>query len=285
MNSFYKRRARKIRRSKSFWVRHNLRKPDHKDFIFGIISVVIISFCIGMDVQALAHEEIVERAVTKELVAQAVYCDNIINEKEAIIQEKEDLYEQAFGIEDVDLHNMKKSEIKGRIENLKIFMDSFESFNMTESPLYEELDNQLQECYTVLEEGSYLYPYTEEDYNILAYAIQREAGSSYTLDEHRDMVGMVIINRRNQGGINKDLTNPTIADIINQVGQYPYKSWDFNADVIQPYCYESAIRCLEGEIDCPSNVIWQATFKQGDGVYKSYNYSESGSTTYICYSN
>ena len=270
---------------KTFWDKLYIRKPDKKDYTFYIVSIVLLSFMIGTVVGEQGNEEFVQKRINDELQLQAVYYDSIIEEKEALIDEKEDLYNSATQIQDVDLHSMKRSEILGRIEQLKIFMENFVSFEMTDNPIYKELDNQLQKCYTVLEEGSYLYPYTEEDYNLLAYAIQREAGSSYMLDEHRDMVGMVIINRRNQGGINKDLTNPTIADIINQVGQYPYKSWDFNANAIQPYCYESARRCLEGEVSCPSNVIWQATFEQGDGVYKSYTYSESGNTTYICYSN
>ena len=270
---------------KTFWDKLHIRKPDKKDYTFYIVSIVLLSFMIGTVIGEQGNKEFVQKRINDELQLQAVYYDSIIEEKEAIISEKEDLYNSATQIQDVDLHSMKRSEILGRIEQLKIFMENFVSFEMTDNPIYKELDNQLQKCYTVLEEGSYLYPYTEEDYNLLAYAIQREAGSSYMLDEHRDMVGMVIINRRNQGGINKDLTNPTIADIINQVGQYPYKSWDFNANAIQPYCYESARRCLEGEVSCPSNVIWQATFEQGDGVYKSYTYSESGNTTYICYSN
>lgn len=267
------------KRVTNFWDKHHLRKPDKKDAIYFIVAFATLGFSFGVSLGASAENAQAQTRLTMELSAQAVYYDGLL-------QEKQDLYDSVVGadIEDVDFSTMTRSQLLERIESLKIFIDSFESFEMTDMPMYEVLNTHLEECYVVLKNGEYKNPYTEEDYSLLAYAIWKEAGSSWLSDEHRDLVGMVIINRRNQGGINKTLTNPTIADIINETGQYPYKSWDYDPEVIPTYCWVSAKKCLEGEVYCPENVIWQATFKQGDGVYKTFYSEKSGTTTYFCYS-
>ena len=36
-------------------------------------------------------------------------------------------------------------------------------------------------------------------------------------------------------------------------------------------CYEIARRILEGERVCPENVLFQAEFIQGSGIYKEYD--------------
>lgn len=273
--------------SDDFWIKHKLRKPDKKDLCYFLAVFMFFGYSLGTNIKQGDIEEESRKVLSQGLRTQAAYYNGIIEEKDAEIEEKEDLYNSAIGanISSVDFSIMKRSEILNRIEQLEIFIDNFKTFEMTDMPLYASLENHLNECYQVLADGTYLNPYTWEDYNLLAYAIHREAGSSWLLDEHRDLVGMVVINRRNQGGINGDLTNPTIADILNEEGQYPYKSWNYSADVIENYCWESARRCLEGEVECPSNVIWQATFPQGDGVYKTFYSEKSGTTTYFCYSN
>ena len=45
--------------------------------------------------------------------------------------------------------------------------------------------------------------------------------------------------------------------------------------------YKNAQRLLNGERFCPENVVFQANFKQGSGVYKAI--STSYSTTYFSY--
>lgn len=174
-------------------------------------------------------------------------------------------------------------------------------FDMTKTELIkykEELENKTEEekqqsCFDInqeiqniehaLENGEYLYPYTYYDLQLLSYGIYREAGSWWLEDRHRDLVGLVYLNRKNQNGINKDLINPTFEDIMNEDGQYPYKSWHLNTNEIPEYCFESAIRVLEHKVTCPTNVIWQATFKQGKGVYDKFKDSYTGIVTYFCY--
>ena len=127
--------------------------------------------------------------------------------------------------------------------------------------------------------------------------IQIEAGSSIIVDEEQCLVGSVIINRRNQGGINKNLENPTIKDIINEAGQYAICRYskdlgrntfyvDVNSvdlSIVSDRCKENARKVLEGEFTCPENVVFQALFTQGK-VYKSfYHEAPFNNTTYFCY--
>ena len=148
-----------------------------------------------------------------------------------------------------------------------------------------------------LEEKSYLFPYSEEDLLLLAYMIEIEAGASIVTDEEQCLVASVIINRRNQGGINKNLTNPTIKDIINEKGQYAICRYDrslgrntFYVDIdsinlkrISNRSLENARKVLEGEFVCPENVVFQALFIQGE-IYESfYHCKPFNNMTYFCY--
>ena len=43
------------------------------------------------------------------------------------------------------------------------------------------------------------------------------------------------------------------------------------------HCYDVARRILEGERFCPDNVLFQAEFEQGSGIYKQFD------GFYFCY--
>ena len=43
-------------------------------------------------------------------------------------------------------------------------------------------------------------------------------------------------------------------------------------------CYSVAERILDGERVCPENVLYQAEFEQGSGIYKQF-----GDKFYFCY--
>lgn len=188
-------------------------------------------------------------------------------------------------VEDVEIDSnfseMTKSEIISYQNFIKNSIQEYESSNNS-IYTYIDLQKQLKNSQYALDNNEYLYPYSENDLNIVAYVIYREAGSSWLSDRHRDLVGCVVKNRKEQNGINQDLNNPSYADIINEEGQYPYKSTNVNPDVIPDYCYESAIRVLENKVDCPNSIIWQATFKQGSKVYEQYTDDILGTTTYFC---
>ena len=107
--------------------------------------------------------------------------------------------------------------------------------------------------------------FTEEDRRLLADCIYWEArGQSF---ECQCYVGQVILNRV------YDRRYPnTIRGVIGQPGQYA------NGIRSSPDpCYEAADAVLTGQVAMPRNVIYQAQFQQGSGVWK---YLEG---EYFCY--
>lgn len=124
-------------------------------------------------------------------------------------------------------------------------------------------------------------PVAWDDLYLLSKIIYAEAGSSFLSDSWKISVGEVVLNR---------VTSPefpdTLSDVIYQPGQYYntksnyFKNLKPNIDYV-----DIAKRLLEGEriLNNPS-VVFQANFKQGSGVYKSY-YNEYLGWTYFCYSN
>ena len=107
--------------------------------------------------------------------------------------------------------------------------------------------------------------FTEEDRRLLADCIYWEArGQSY---ECQCYVGQVILNRV------YDRRYPnTIRGVIGQPGQY------VNGIRSSPEpCYAAADAVLSGQVAMPRNVIYQAQFQQGSGVWK---YLED---EYFCY--
>ena len=119
--------------------------------------------------------------------------------------------------------------------------------------------------------------YTEDDLFYLAAAVCREAGGES--EEIQLLVANVIINR-----VNSSLYPDTIYEVLTQYKQYG-TMWkygvsfpDWADEKVKEQCYSVAERILEGERYCPENVLFQAEFKQGSGVYKQF-----GDDYYFCY--
>ena len=204
--------------------------------------------------------------------------------------------EKVVWIEPVDYTLMTKSQIENRISSLLELINVIENWTRL-TDICEQAINEFDSAMVHLEENNYLYPYSEEDLLLLSYMIEIEAGASIVTDEEQCLVACVIINRRNQGGINKNLTNPTIKDIINEAGQYSICRYskelrrntfyvDTNSvdlSIVSDRCKENARKVLEGEFTCPENVVFQALFTQGE-IYKSfYHEAPFNNTTYFCY--
>lgn len=113
---------------------------------------------------------------------------------------------------------------------------------------------------------------SEEDIELLAHLLYAEAGSSWISDETIFYVGSVVLNR-----VNSDLFPDTLYDVIYQPGQYAC-TWDGNIEK-EPTerCYEIAEELLRNGSVLPENVVFQASFKQGSGVYA---YQDN---LYFCY--
>jgi spore germination cell wall hydrolase CwlJ-like protein len=121
--------------------------------------------------------------------------------------------------------------------------------------------------------------WTEEELDMLAALIHYEAGSNDCTNRHQQLVGQVVINR-----VNSDEFPNTIYDVIMQKGQYgpAYKVlYNMgNRNIVPQRCYDNALAVLNGEVDCPDDIVWQAEFIQGEiyeACYTSY------SITYFCH--
>lgn len=107
--------------------------------------------------------------------------------------------------------------------------------------------------------------YTEEDLYVLAHAICGE-GQGYP-DEEQLYIGSVILNRRAHGAY-----PDTIRGVVFQKGQYAC-TWDGNY-YREPTAanWNNARWLLENGSVLPGNVVYQAGFRQGSGLYVQTRY-------------
>ncbi len=107
--------------------------------------------------------------------------------------------------------------------------------------------------------------YTEEDLYILAHAICGE-GQCYP-DEEQLYIGSVILNRRSHGAY-----PDSIKGVVFQKGQYAC-TWDGNYYREPTEAnWRNAKWLLENGSILPGNVVYQAGFRQGNGVYLQTRY-------------
>lgn len=113
---------------------------------------------------------------------------------------------------------------------------------------------------------------SEEDIDLLARLLYAEAGSSWISDETIYYVGSVVLNR-----VNSEHYPDTLYDVIYQDGQYSC-TWS-GAIYNEPTerCYRIAEDLLRKGSILPEDVLYQAEFKQGSGVY---DYQDN---LYFCY--
>lgn len=126
--------------------------------------------------------------------------------------------------------------------------------------------------------------YTYDELYCMAVVIYNEAGSNACTDEQRELVGYVVLNR-----VNDSRYPNTIREVLEQPGQYEglgKKGIKFasrgNSELellALERAWVTAKKILENRdnIPIPGNVIFQAQFKQGSGVYKQIG------NTYFCY--
>ena len=126
--------------------------------------------------------------------------------------------------------------------------------------------------------------YTYDELYCMAVVIYNEAGSNACSDEQREYVGYVVLNRV------KDSRYPdNIRGVLEQPGQYEglgkngIKFANRGNSELElralERAWDTAKRVLENRDNnpLPENVIFQAQFKQGSGIYKQIG------NTYFCY--
>ena len=115
-------------------------------------------------------------------------------------------------------------------------------------------------------------PIDFNDVNLLARLIYAEAAANNILD--KQYVGAVVMNRLRSG-----LWGNTLKSVIYAKGQYActWQGKKFNSNPPED-CISIAQALLQGETyGVPENVIFQAQFKQGSGVWKKVG------SHYYCY--
>lgn len=121
--------------------------------------------------------------------------------------------------------------------------------------------------------------YSEEDLDLLARLMTAEMGSEWVSDEVQLYVGSVPLNRMKSDAF----PGETLYDVIYQEGQYSPTWTGAINNTPDERTIENAKKLLtEGSV-LPENVVFQANFKQGDGVYYEYYDEILGTTTYFCY--
>jgi len=116
----------------------------------------------------------------------------------------------------------------------------------------------------------------EEDLYWLSVAITMEGGCSWYPEWLRNYIGCVVLNRVEC----PDLYSDTIYGVLHDPGQYPWAGgWHK-----EPYewCVDTARDLLNGNRMLPSDIIYQAGFKQGSYVYEQYYDDVLGSYFYFC---
>lgn len=135
-----------------------------------------------------------------------------------------------------------------------------------------------------------LSKYSDEDIRILATTVYYEAGN--TTEQLRQYVAQVVLNRVADGRFPN-----TVKGVITQAGQYStkYASAQMaqslqnqdakNGTYTYSVCENAAKQAMMGMTGMPGNVIFQANFTQGKGVWKTVSYSSKwfSSTSYFCY--
>jgi len=137
-----------------------------------------------------------------------------------------------------------------------------------DDPVIEKIQHE-----EIISRGEYIRQEYSEDEILLARLIYAEA--SATNEEDMYAVGTVVMNR-----VESDRFPNTLEGVIYQKGQYACTfnggSKKFNSEV-PDRVKEIAREILEGKRTLPENVIFQAQFKQGKGVYKKIG------VHYYCY--
>ena len=151
-------------------------------------------------------------------------------------------------------------------------------------------DGYQDQGYGAQADTGYASQYTDEDIRILTTAVFYEAG--HTTEQLREYVAQVVLNR-----VADSRFPDTVKGVITQPGQYAtkyatqaatdsIKSADSqNGTYYYAMCETAVKKAMMGQVDMPSNMLYQANFAQGKGVGQSvyFNSGWYASTSYFCY--
>lgn len=122
-------------------------------------------------------------------------------------------------------------------------------------------------------------PADDQDLMLLAKLISCEMGCDWISAEQKYKVGSVVLNR-----VADSRFPGNIYDVIWQPGQYACATSGalFKAQPSEEIIDIARDLLLNGS-RIPADVVFQAEFPQGEGVYAEYRDDVLGTTTYYCY--
>ena len=207
-------------------------------------------------------------ALTVTMVPMAFAADSNYTECMAAIQEQRTIQDQAHQTAE----SLRK---KGYSDNSAYVQAAKSTWNEAQKAIagYQKLAQ-----------------YSDEDIRILTTTVFHEAG--HTTEQLRQYVAQVVLNR-----VEDSRFPDTVKGVITQPGQYSTKYATVEAaNAIQAtdskngtyyygICEDSVKAAMMGQVEMPSNVLYQANFSQGKGVWKSvyFNSGWYASTIYLCY--
>ena len=114
----------------------------------------------------------------------------------------------------------------------------------------------------------------ESQLDLLTRVVWFEAGSNWISDRQQQLVAAVVCNR-----VADSRFPGTLSGVVYQSGQYSCSGrlYSISASAIPARVRANAQAAAYGQVECPANVIYQAGFRQGRGVY------ERGYNTFFCY--
>ena len=120
-------------------------------------------------------------------------------------------------------------------------------------------------------------PYSFDEFILLSKVIYTEAGDDSMSLEWKICVGEVVLNR---------VANPhypnSIYDVVYQRGQYA-GTGSYGSKHPTTACYKAVIALFNGyRVFNDTSVVYQANFRQGHGVARTFYHNLYG-TTYFCY--
>ena len=207
-------------------------------------------------------------ALTVTMVPMAFAADSNYTECMAAIQEQRTIQDQA--------HQTAESLRKKGYSDSSAYVQAAKSTG-----------NEAQKAIAGYQK---LAQYSDEDIRILTTTVFHEAG--HTTEQLRQYVAQVVLNR-----VEDSRFPDTVKGVITQPGQYSTKYATVEAaNAIQAtdskngtyyygICEDSVKAAMMGQVEMPSNVLYQANFSQGKGVWKSvyFNSGWYASTSYFCY--
>ena len=114
----------------------------------------------------------------------------------------------------------------------------------------------------------------EYELSLMAHLLMGECGATYNDDEMLYLAGAVVLNR-----VQSEHFPDSVGEVIYQKGQYQCVTLENSGFYKEPTerCWKIASELLINGYDTPPNVLFQAEFVQGKGVYAKIQ------NMYFCY--